>query len=110
LEEVCQWEWTLRFQKPKPGQVSLSQFLLSADPDVEVDPNSGLKARTGRRTEPGHGEGKSLYRLKVWRVWASMCFLLRIQTRVLGRGGYSWDVQFPFSRNGFVTVTLNFRQ
>jgi hypothetical protein len=33
LEELCHWRWALRFQKFKPGPVSLS---LPADLDVEL--------------------------------------------------------------------------
>ena len=41
LEEVYHWQWTLGFQKLKPGIVhSAILFLLSANPDVELSATS----------------------------------------------------------------------
>jgi hypothetical protein len=34
LDEVCHWGWTLKFQKPKPGPVSLS-LLVPMGPNIE---------------------------------------------------------------------------
>jgi hypothetical protein len=36
LEEVCHWDWALRFQKLKPGLEVQSLFLLPVDQDVEL--------------------------------------------------------------------------
>jgi len=53
LEEVCRWEWALKFQKPQPGLVALSFSLPAAC-------GSGCRLCAAMMGEAPHGDNNEL--------------------------------------------------